>query len=116
MLLDPWSSGQQCQLASICEYAIDIRLIAGKRFCVADGFLHLSVYSVLAANIDLNYIAMATDQQDAAIQDYLQPLQTFVLKIFLHEVYQPCFCLMSLQVILDKSYSSLAKKSIRSDS
>ena len=69
-LSDPWSSRQQRQLAAISEFTTDIRHITGKKNCVADALSRASVSSTQAELGNLDYIAMAADQQHPDIQAY----------------------------------------------
>ena len=66
-LSDSWSSRQQRQLAAVSEFTNDIRHIAGKKNRVADAFSRVFVSSDLG---NLDYIAMAADQQHPNIQAY----------------------------------------------
>ena len=79
-LSDPWSSHQQRQLAAISEFTTDIRHIAGKKNCVADALSRASVSSIQAELGNLDYIAMAADQQHPDIQAYRTAISNLQLE------------------------------------
>ena len=81
-LSDSRFSRQQRQLAAISEFTTDIRHLAGKKYCVADALSRASVSSIQAQLGNLDYIAMAADQQHPDIQAY----RTAIYKLQLEDI------------------------------
>ena len=79
-LSDPWSSRQQRQQAAISEFTTDIRHIVGKKNCVANALSRASVSSIQCELGNLDYIAMAADQQHLDIQAYRTAISNLQLK------------------------------------
>ena len=104
----PRFSSQQYQLVSIFEYAIDNRHIPGKRICVIDAFPWLSVNSVFGCQyrFELHRNGYCPPGRRHSRLSYSHH-KSSSWRISLQEIYKPCVCLMSLQVILDPSYLQL---------
>ena len=75
---EPWSARQQRQLSYISEFTTDVRQVSGKENVVADTLSRASIFDV---HLGLDYVAMATaQQQDPEVQAYRTANTTFKLK------------------------------------
>lgn len=67
-IINPWSSQQQCHLAFISEFTMDIKHIDGKSNIMADC---LSRANVQAVHLGIQFVQLAANQQsDPDVQAY----------------------------------------------